>query len=86
MNTKSFRDLLKAWRIHMGRKQSVALAAAGRSGFSQRDAAEYLRVPVRTYQGWERERDPKEPGGLARTVVVENIAKTYKVHRRRVWR
>ena len=70
----------------MGRKQEVALAARGKTVFSQADAAEFLGVPVRTYQAWERESSPKVPIAFVREAVLGKIGRTYRIKRKRRYR
>lgn len=57
--------LLKKWRgVH--REHGVTYAA-----FTQRAAAEQLRVPLKTYIDWEQGR--RTPRGLALTALLERI-------------
>lgn len=80
--SKSFGGTLKAWREHMETKhQAIALAAQGRSRFTQQDAADYLGVSKRTYEDWEYDR--RTPVPFTMRVLLRKIKGTYTIRRRR---
>lgn len=75
---ENFRETLRKWRKHMDLKHGVRLALQGKRSFGQEDAARFLGVPLRTYEGWERARNPKVPQGVVVAMVREKIEKCYK--------
>jgi DNA-binding transcriptional regulator YiaG len=58
MDHATFAQLLRDWRE--------------RNGYSQRDAAEVLRVPKRSLQNWEQERAMPQGFGLQAMLEVIN--------------
>ena len=59
MDHATFADLLRAWRK--------------RHGYSQRDAAEVLKVPKASLQNWEQQRAMPQGFGLAAKLNVIQI-------------
>lgn len=49
-----------------------------RLGWTQQQAADYLGIPVRTYEAWEREWQTKRPGnpGAVRKLMQQAVRET----------
>ena len=77
-SAENFRETLRNWRNHMDFKQAVKLAVQGKRAFGMADAARFLGVPRRTYEGWERVTKPKVPQALVRKMILAKIARTFK--------
>lgn len=77
-SAENFRETLRNWRKHMDFKQAVQLAVRGKRTFEMADAARFLGVPRRTYEGWERRTRPKVPQPLVRKLILAKIARTFK--------
>lgn len=68
---------MREYREHMEGKRCCA--------FTQADAAGVFGVPVRTYEAWEREKDPREPAAVVRVMVLGKIARSYRVRVRKAY-
>lgn len=63
-------------------KRNIFVEPSRWKPFTQMDAAKFLTVPLRTYEGWECDSRPREPAAMCKVWVLRKIARTYRIRKR----